>query len=169
MLDILLVDDHPLMRAGLRCLLDTTDDLHVVGTAADGPQALSRAEQLRPDVVLLDVCMPGMDGIEAARRLCELVPAPAVVMLTTTCAAAVVRQAFAAGACGYLLKDFAPERLVAALRGLADGRPAIDPRVARILVRQRRRDQMGAGRGTGATDQRPQGLPPPFPKVGRTG
>ena len=156
MLEILVVDDHPLMRAGLQCLLDTTGDLHVVGTAVDGPQALTMAEQLRPDIVLLDVCLPGMDGIEAARRLCELGPAPAVVMLTTTCAAAVVRQAFAAGAAGYLLKDLAPERLMAALRGLADGRPAIDARVARILVRQRRRDQVGAGRGTGATDQWPQ-------------
>ena len=145
MLEILIVDDHPLLRAGLQCLLDATSDLRVVGSAADGLEALRLAQALRPDIVLMDLCMPGMDGLEATRHLRTLQPAPTVVMLTTTCAAAPVRNAFDAGAAGYLLKDMPPERLLAALRGLAQGRPAIDPRAARILARQRRRADEDAG------------------------
>lgn len=138
MLEILVVDDHPLMRAGLECMLDAPPDLHVVGTAASGPQALRLAAQLQPDVVLMDVSLPGMDGVSATRLLGDLRPPPLVVMLTTTCSATLVQQAFAAGAAGFLLKDMPPEDLVAALRGVAEGRAAIDPRAARILSRQQR-------------------------------
>ena len=145
MLDILVVDDHPLMRAGLTCLLDTTADLHVVGTAADGVDAVARARELRPDVVLLDLSMPRMDGFEATRQLRELEPAPTVVVLTSTCAAVTVRQAFDAGAAGYLLKDMPPERLLAALRGLSQGHQAIDPRAERILATGQRRAARSQG------------------------
>ena len=156
MLEILIVDDHPLLRAGLECLLGTTQDLHVVGSAISGEDALRLAEQLAPDVVLMDLCMPGMNGLDATRRLRQLQPAPTVVVLTTACAAALVLDAFAAGAAGYLVKDMPPDRLVAALRGLAEGRPAIDPRAARILSRQRRRVHEDAGMHAGLASTSPQ-------------
>ena len=150
MLEILVVDDHPLMRAGLECMLATTPDLTVVGTAANGAEALRSAVRLRPDVVLMDLSMPGMDGLEATRQLAQLRPAPVVVVLTSASASGTVRDAFAAGAVGYLLKDMAPADLLAALRGLREGRPAIDPRVDRILVRQRRADQDAGATGRAA-------------------
>ena len=139
-LDILIVDDHALLRAGLECMFEATSDLRVVGSAADGDDALRLAEQLRPDVVLMDLFMPGMDGLEATALVRRLPDPPTVVILSTTCAALLVRAAFDAGAAGYLVKDMPPERLLDALRGLADGRPALDPRAARILERRRRRD-----------------------------
>lgn len=151
MLDILLVDDHPLMRAGLQCMLDETSDLRVVGTAAGGAEAVEAARALRPDVVLMDLSMPGMDGLEATRRLQTLDPPPAVVVLTSTSDPALVRESFAAGACGYLLKDMPPDGLLDALRGLPRGRPAIDRRVARALARlEGRAAQQGSDRGTPA-------------------
>ena len=145
-MEILVVDDHPLMRAGLECMLAATPDLHVAGTAGSGPEALRLAHVLAPDVVLMDVSLPGMDGVEATRLLGGLRPPPRVVMLTSTCSAVLVRGAFAAGAAGYRLKDLPPAELLAALRGLDEGRPAIDPRAARILHRQQRRDDAAAPR-----------------------
>ena len=139
MIEILVVDDHPLMRAGLQCLLDATVDLHVAATAAGGADAVRLCAELHPDLVLMDLCMPGMDGIEATRRVRSLDPAPTVVVLTSACVPALVQDAFAAGAGGYLLKDMPPERLVAALRGVEQGRTPLDPRVARILHRLERR------------------------------
>lgn len=139
MLDVLLVDDHPLLRAGLECLLEATPGLRVVASAADGHDAVRLARELRPDVVLMDLCMPGIDGFQATSMLRHLPEPPTVVVLTTSCGAALVRAAFAAGAAGYLVKDMAPDRLLDALRGLAVGRPAIDPRAARVLERHRRR------------------------------
>lgn len=140
-MEILVVDDHPLMRAGLECLLEATPDLHVAGTVSSGPEAVELARRLRPDVVLMDISLPGLDGIEATRLLRRLRPAPLVVMLTSTCSATSVLGAFAAGAAGYLVKDLPPERLVAALRDLQEGQPAIDLRAVRIL----RRHHEGAG------------------------
>ena len=144
MLEILVADDHPLMRAGLQCMLDVTNDLRVVGTAASGAEAVRLADTLRPDVVLMDLSMPGMDGVEATRLLINLDPAPSVVMLTSTCDAVSVQECFAAGAAGYLLKDTPPDALLAALRGLESGVPAIDPRVSRILLRLDGRATQGA-------------------------
>lgn len=149
------MDDHPLMRAGLQCMLDATPDLHVTGTAGTAQEAVELAAELRPGLVLMDVSMPGMDGLAATRLLRDLRPPPTVVMLTTTCSAALVKEAFEAGAVGYLLKDMPAERLVSALRGLCDGRPAIDPRAARILLREQRRADgaapLPAGGGSGRT------------------
>lgn len=137
-MEILVVDDHPLMRAGLECMLDAAPDLHVAATAGGGVEAVELAERLHPDVVLLDLSMPELDGISATRLLRELQPPPVVVVLTSTCSAASVRAAFTAGAAGYLLKDTPPEALLTALRGLREGRPALDPRAARILLREQR-------------------------------
>lgn len=150
MLGIVLVDDHPLLRSGLTCLLDATEDLRVLGAAADGPAALRLVHEVRPDVVLLDLCMPGMDGLVATRLLCALDHAPAVVVLTSSCRAASVQGAFAAGAAGYLVKDMPPERLLAALRGIPHGLRAVDPRADRILLRQQRRQAPPAGTDPGA-------------------
>ena len=141
MLDILVVDDHALLRAGLEFMLGATPDLRVVGSAASGEDAVRLAQELRPDVVLMDLCMPGMDGLEATRRVRRLPEPPTVVILSTTCAAAVVRDAFDAGATGYLVKDMPADRLLGSLRGLAHGRSAMDPRAARILDRRRRSAQ----------------------------
>ena len=135
MLDVLIVDDHPLLRAGLQCLLDATEDMRVVAATGSGLEAVALVARLHPDLVLMDLCMPGMDGIEVTRRVHELDVPTAVVMLTSSCVPALIEASFDAGAAGYLLKDMAPERLLAALRGLEHGRPALDPRAARILVR----------------------------------
>lgn len=144
MITILVVDDHPLMRAGLQCMLDATDDLHVVAAVASGGEALEQVSLLHPDLVLLDLCMPGMDGVATARLLHERHPDVPVVVLTSTCVPALVQAAFEAGASGYLLKDMPPQRLLAALRGVPRGQRAVDPRASRILARLARRAQAGA-------------------------
>jgi DNA-binding NarL/FixJ family response regulator len=137
---VLLVDDHPLVRAGLAGLLGATDDLSVVGEAADGETAISKAAELQPDVVLMDVSMPGTDGIEATRRLLEDGYAGAVVMLTSFSDRVRVVDALDAGAVGYLLKDSEPTEVLAAVRAAASGHAPLDPRVAGALLPSRRRD-----------------------------
>jgi DNA-binding NarL/FixJ family response regulator len=135
---VLLVDDHPMVRAGLTGLLDATEDLRVVGEAADGDAALARAQELGPDVVLMDISMPGMDGIDSTRRLFEGGYAGAVVMLTSFSDQARVVDALAAGAVGYLLKDSEPGAVLAAVRAAASGHTPLDPRVAGALLPTRR-------------------------------
>jgi DNA-binding NarL/FixJ family response regulator len=135
---VLLVDDHPMVRAGLTGLLDATEDLRVVGEAADGDAALARAQELGPDVVRMDISMPGMDGIESTRRLFEGGYAGAVVMLTSFSDQARVVDALAAGAVGYLLKDSEPGDVLAAVRAAASGHTPLDPRVAGALLPTRR-------------------------------
>lgn len=137
---VLLVDDHPLVRSGLAGLLDATDDLAVVGEAADGVTAIAKVAELAPTVVLMDVSMPGMDGIEATRRLFEDGYAGAVVMLTSFSDRARVVDALAAGAVGYLLKDSEPTEVLSAVRAAASGHAPLDPRVAGALLPSRRRD-----------------------------
>jgi DNA-binding NarL/FixJ family response regulator len=135
---VLLVDDHPMVRAGLTGLIDATDDLRVVGEAADGEAALARVREVGPDVVLMDISMPGLDGIESTRRLFDEGYAGAVVMLTSFSDQARVVDALAAGAVGYLLKDSEPGEVLAALRAAADGHAPLDPRVAGALLPTRR-------------------------------
>ena len=137
---VFLVDDHPLVRAGLAGLLEATDDLSVVGEAADGEAAIARVAELEPDVVLMDVSMPGMDGIEATRRLLDDGYAGAVVMLTSFSDRARVVDALDAGAVGYLLKDSEPTEVLSAVRAAASGHAPLDPRVAGALLPSRRRD-----------------------------
>jgi DNA-binding NarL/FixJ family response regulator len=131
---ILLADDHQLVRAGLAGLLDSADDLQVVGQAADGQQALELAADLAPDVVLMDLSMPVLDGVEATRRLLAANPAAKVVVLTSFSDQPRVADALAAGAVGYLLKDCEPRDLLAAVRAAARGHAPLDPRVARALL-----------------------------------
>jgi len=140
---VLLVDDHPLVRSGLAGLFAATDDVRVVGEAADGDQALAAVTELEPDVVLMDISMPGTDGIEATRALFEHGYAGAVVMLTSFSDRPRVVDALAAGAVGYLLKDSEPAEVVAAVRAAAEGHAPLDPRVAGALL-PHRRDAPGA-------------------------
>lgn len=134
---VLLVDDHQLVRAGLASLVDSTDDLRVVGQAADGQEAVATALALRPDVVLMDLSMPVMDGVEATRRLVAEEPGIRIVVLTSFSDKARVAEALGAGAIGYLLKDCDPAELLAAIRTAALGHTPIDPRVAHALLPQR--------------------------------
>jgi DNA-binding NarL/FixJ family response regulator len=133
-IEVLLADDHQLVRAGLAALLDGTDDLRVVGQAADGRRAVELAAELRPDVVLMDLSMPVMDGVAATRELLRGQPDCAVVVLTSFSDQPRVAEALAAGAVGYLLKDCDPRDLVAAVRAAAEGHAPLDPRVARALL-----------------------------------
>jgi DNA-binding NarL/FixJ family response regulator len=134
---VLLVDDHPMVRAGLTGLIDATDDLRVVGEAADGEAALAGVRETGPDVVLMDISMPVLDGIESTRRLFGQGYAGAVVMLTSFSDQARVVDALAAGAVGYLLKDSEPAEVLAAIRAAAQGHAPLDPRVAGALLPKR--------------------------------
>lgn len=133
-LNVLLVDDQRLMREGLRTLLDLEPDLAVVGEAADGAEALVCYRETRPDVVLMDVRMPGMDGVEATRRLRAMDPAAKVIILTTFDDDEYVFEGLRAGAVGYLLKALSGEELANAIRTVAAGGALIDPAVTRKVV-----------------------------------
>lgn len=134
MISLLIVDDHPLVRTGLRALAEGDSGLCVVGEAGDGQTALELAVQLAPDVVLMDLSMPGMDGVQATRELHAVRPATAVVVLTSFPDQERVSAALAAGAVGYLLKDSDHDTLLRAVHAAAEGYAPIDPRVARALL-----------------------------------
>jgi DNA-binding NarL/FixJ family response regulator len=132
---IVVADDHEVVRAGFAELLDTRPDFTVVGTADDGAQAVRLCHELRPDVVLMDVRMPGMDGIEATRRLAESGEyRPRVIILTTFDLDEYVYEALRAGASGFLLKDVTAERLFDAVRVVADGEALLAPGITRRLI-----------------------------------
>jgi DNA-binding NarL/FixJ family response regulator len=135
---VLVVDDHDVVRAGIAGLLDAVPDIEVVGTAADGLEAVELAADCDPDVVLMDLVMPYVDGIEATRRITDARTAGAVLVLTSFSDHIRVTAALDSGAIGYLLKDAEPEELVAGIRAAADGDSPLAPRVARRFVRERR-------------------------------
>ncbi|MEU4393355.1 response regulator transcription factor [Kribbella sp. NPDC023855] len=147
MIRVLLVDDEELVRTGLRMILDAEPGITVAGDAADGEAALARLDELHPDVVLMDVRMPRMDGLEATRRICAGHPGAKVVVLTTFDLDEHVYAALAAGASGFLLKDAPASQLVHAIRVVADGDALLAPSVTRRLIAR-------------FTDQ-----PPPRPKL----
>ena len=136
---VLLVDDHALLRAGMARLLALADDVTGVGGAAGGAQALEMAAAVRPDVVLMDLSMPGMSGVEATRRLRAVCPEAAVVILTSFADPDLVLDAVDAGAVGYLLKDAEPDNVVRAVRAAARGESPLDPRAARVVLTSRSR------------------------------
>ncbi|MFI7336945.1 response regulator [Streptomyces sp. NPDC050085] len=131
---VLLVDDQPLVRSGLRVLIADTDDLEVVGEAGGGAEAVERAAALRPDVVVMDIRMPGMDGIEATRRIMAAGTGSRVLVLTTFDEDEYVYGALRAGASGFAVKDMALEDILAAVRVVAAGDALIAPGVTRRLI-----------------------------------
>jgi DNA-binding NarL/FixJ family response regulator len=133
---VLIADDQALMRTGFRMILDAQDDIEVVGEAIDGADAIRRFEKLAPDVVVMDVRMPTMDGIEATRRLAALERPARVLILTTFDFDDYVYEALRAGASGFLLKDRPPEELVAAVRVIAAGEALLAPSVTRRLIEE---------------------------------
>jgi DNA-binding NarL/FixJ family response regulator len=135
-ISVLLVDDHPLIRMGFRLVLDAEDDIEVVGEAADGTAAVSMCSALRPDVVLMDVRMPGHDGIEATRDIVAAGLPCKVLILTTFDLDDYVYAGLRAGASGFLLKDTQPASLVAAIRTIAAGDAVLAPTATNRLVRQ---------------------------------
>lgn len=135
MIKVLLVDDEELVRSGLRLILGTADDIEVVHECSDGAQVFEAARRYRPDVVLLDIRMPGTNGLVALERLRTLPDPPRVAVLTTFDVDDYVSQALRLGAAGFLLKDTEPDQLVRAVRDLAAGGAVLDPGVAsRLLV-----------------------------------
>jgi DNA-binding NarL/FixJ family response regulator len=134
MVRVLLVDDDALVRAGLRMILSSADDLEVVGEADDGAQAVAAVREHRPDVVLLDIRMPEMDGITATAALRNLDAPPQVIVLTTFQADEQVLSALRAGAGGFLLKDTPPAEIVTAVRLVASGEAMLSPSVTRTLL-----------------------------------
>lgn len=133
-LRILVVDDHPVVRSGIRALLEAEAGFEVVGEAGSGTEAVDLAADLAPDVVLMDLSMPGMNGIDATRRLTEDCPATRVLVLTTFETDADIVRALDAGAAGYLLKDATLADLAAAIRSAARGETVLAPAVAARLV-----------------------------------
>ena len=133
---VLIADDQDLVRAGLRMLIDAEDDLEVAGEAVDGEQALLEAGRLEPDLVLMDIRMPNLDGLAATRRLLEDGHGPRVLILTTFDRNEYVYEALRAGASGFLLKDMPGPQLVAGLRAVAAGEALLAPTVTRRMIEE---------------------------------
>jgi len=136
MTSVLVADDQALIRVGLRKILDVETDLTVLGEAEDGSQAVAKARELRPDVVLMDIRMPVLDGIEATRRIVEARPETRVLILTTFGLDSYVFDSLRAGASGFMLKDAPPEEIVAAIRIVARGEALLAPAVTRSVVEE---------------------------------
>ena len=131
---VLIVDDHVVVREGLRSFLELQEGIEVIGAAGDGAEALDVAQRLSPDVVLMDLVMPRLDGVEAMRRLRELVPRARVIVLTSFLDDERLMPAIRAGAAGYLLKNAQPQEVARAIHTAHDGEALIDPAVAARLV-----------------------------------
>jgi DNA-binding NarL/FixJ family response regulator len=131
---LLVVDDHPVVRQGLRTFLETRPDFDVVGEAADGETAIAEAARLRPDVILMDLVMPGVDGLEAIGRIKTAEPGARILVLTSFASADQVLPALRAGAAGYLLKDAAPSEVEAAIRAVHRGEGLLDPAVTATVL-----------------------------------
>ena len=136
MIRVVIVDDHPIVRVGLAGLVESADDLEVVGTGATGLDAVALATSLTPDVVLMDLRMPDLDGDEATARILAAVPTTRVVILTTYESDDAILGAIGAGASGYLLKAAPEAELLAGIRAVAAGEVALAPSVSRALVRR---------------------------------
>jgi DNA-binding NarL/FixJ family response regulator len=150
---VLIADDQAMIRSGLRMILETESNITVVGEAADGDDAVQLARRARPDVVLMDVRMPRMDGIEATQAICAEPSAPRVLILTTFDLDDYVYAALRAGASGFLLKDAPAEQLVEAIRVVAEGDALLAPSVTRRLIDElARRPSLDSGAVAGVAD-----------------
>ncbi|MGW6276247.1 response regulator [Kribbella sp. NPDC055071] len=138
MIRVLIVDDHAIVRTGLSQLLGTADDIELVGAAGDGAEAVTMAAELRPDVVLMDLSMPGTDGIAATGQIVAADPEVHVLVLTSFSDQARILDALQAGAEGYLLKHSEPEVILAGVREIVAGGSPLDPKAARVLLTNRR-------------------------------
>lgn len=141
---VLIADDHQMVREGLKVLLSTCADIKVVGEAADGAEAVEQCALLEPDVVLMDVMMPVMDGAEATARISAVRPQARVIALTSFVDRHYVEKAFDAGAISYLLKDARPDELVRAIRDAVAGRGTIDSGAMKALMERRHSDEVGS-------------------------
>lgn len=133
-ISVLVVDDHHVVRQGLEQLLATTPDIEVVGTAGNGFEAVEAVGRLRPDVVLMDLSMPELDGVEATRRIAAQYPSSRVLVLTSFSEQSRILDAISAGADGYLLKHADPDEITAAVRSVHAGDAPLDPKAARVLL-----------------------------------
>ncbi len=145
---ILIADDHAIVRKGLKALLATEKDVTVIGEAENGAEAVEKAAALRPDVILMDIVMPEMDGIEATRRITAERQETRVLVLTSFAADDKVFPAVKAGALGYLLKDSSPEQLLEAIRQVHKGEPSLEPSIARKVLQELSHPGGGAGKPT---------------------
>ena len=152
---VMLADDHPIMRDGLRDTLEGEGDFEVVGLAGDGVEAVSMAQSVAPEVIVMDVMMPHMDGVDACRDIMELLPDTRVLMLTASTTEDAVVEAIAAGATGYLQKDSGPEELAEAIREVAQGRLRIpDKAIRRVFAMIRGQRGLTASRVLKALTER---------------
>lgn len=145
MIGVLVVDDHPMLRAGLAQLLEQADDITLIGLAADGAEGVELALGAHPDVVLMDLEMPGLDGIEATRRIRASCEHTQVVILTSFSDRARILDALDAGAAGYLLKDAEPDQLLRGIRAAAVGEAPLAPRAASELLAERHETRPASG------------------------
>lgn len=153
-ISVFLVDDHPVVRQGLRTFLSTLDDVEVVGEAEDGEQAVAAIERALPDVVLMDLVLPGIDGIEATRRVRASSPATKVIVLTSFAEDDKVFPAIKAGAAGYLLKDVEPAALADGIRAVHRGEALVHPSVAAKLMQEVASGDRRADGGAGGLTER---------------
>jgi DNA-binding NarL/FixJ family response regulator len=145
----LIVDDHPVTREGLRTALELSDEIVVVvGEAATGEEAVDRARELTPDVVFMDVRMPGMDGIEATRRIRQAAPATKVILITIDESRGAISEAIQAGVSGYLLKDASPDALVDAARNAVEGNAVIHPQLTKTFIEEVRLSEVDGPKTT---------------------
>ena len=147
---VLLADDHAVLRAGLRALLSREPDMEVVGEAASGSEALKKVEELQPDVVLMDISMPGMEGLEATAQIKQRAPGTKVLILTMHEDRRYLLPALKAGAAGYVVKRAADAELIGAIRAVQRGEAFLHPSMAKLLV-----EEYAGGRASGASEGQP--------------
>jgi NarL family two-component system response regulator LiaR len=162
---ILLVDDHAIVRDGIRSLLATEPGIEVVGEADNGRDAIVKVDSLQPDVILMDLVMPGMDGIEAIRSIVAQQPGARILVLTSFTADDKVFPAIKSGAMGYLLKDSGSDELVRAIHQVHRGEASLHPKVARMLLHEIREEQRT--KGAAPTPRAPEQQPPVEPLTKR--
>ena len=150
---IMIVDDHAMVRKGMKAFLQEFDDIQVIGDAPDGWKAIEGVKELKPDVVLIDLMMPGIDGIETIERLIAIQPKIGIIVLTAFAEEDKVSQAIRAGALGYLVKDAQPEELVQAIKIVSVGAPALSPKIAWKILHGMTRMETGSQKKMGLSER----------------